>query len=247
MRFKDKKAVVVGAAENSIGQAVAKGLAAEGAKVCIWDINVESAEKTAKAIADAGGQAKVVKVNALEYDSVKGAVEAAIKEFGGIDIMVDTVGGGVFGPFINYTPEFFKQQLDFNGVSVFNCAHAILGHFMEKNEGKMLFFTSTTGGSPGGLAGYGAGKAVLESLVRTMVAEVAQTKISINALLPGIVPTPLTLGAFKAMGMDEKQVHETMGPQNPRGLNSPEEVARVALFLLSEEADRLTGQIITMN
>ena len=74
-----------------------------------------------------------------------------------------------------------------------------------------------------------------------------KTKININAIMPGIVPTPLTLGAFAAMGMDEEQVHQTMGAANPRGLNSPDEVAGLALFLLSEKADRLTGQIIMMN
>jgi len=101
MSFKGKKAVVVGAAEKSIGQAVAKGLAREGAQVCIWDINTESAGVTAKEIADAGGKAKVMKVNALEYDSVKSAVAETIKEFGGIDYMVDTVGGGIFKGFIS--------------------------------------------------------------------------------------------------------------------------------------------------
>ncbi len=247
MSFKGKKAVVVGAAEKSIGQAVAKGLAREGAQVCIWDINTGSAGVTAKEIADAGGKAKVMKVNALEYNSVKSAVAETIKEFGGIDYMVDTVGGGIFKGFNEYTPEFFKQQLDFNGVTVFNCAHNILPHFTERNEGKMLFFISTTGGVAG-LAGYGAGKAVMESLIKTMVAELGpQSKLNINAILPGIVPTKLTLGAFEAMGMTEQQVHETMGAANPRGLNSPEEVADLALFLLSEKADRLTGQIITMN
>jgi NAD(P)-dependent dehydrogenase (short-subunit alcohol dehydrogenase family) len=246
MRFKGKKAVVVGGAEGSIGQAIAFGLGAEGAQVCIWDINVESAEKTAKQIADAGGQAKVMKVNALHYDDVKGAVARTIKQFGGIDFMVDTVGGGVFKSFKEYTPEFFKQQLEFNGVTVFNCAHNILPHFVEKNAGKMVFFTSATGGTAG-LAGYQTGKAVLESLVKTMVAEVAKTKININAVLPGIVPTPLTLGAFKAMGMDGEKTLAGMAKQNPRGLNSTENVAGVVLFLLSAEADRLTGQIITMS
>lgn len=245
MRFKGKRAVVVGAAEKSIGQAIARGLAAEGAQVCIWDINVESAEKTAKQIADAGGKAKVMKVNALQYEDVKGAVAETIRQCGGIDFMVDTVGGGVFKSFKDYTPEFFKQQLEFNGVTVFNCAHAVLGHFLEKNAGKMLFFTSTTGGQPG-LAGYGAGKAVVESLVKSIVAEVAQTKININAIMPGTVPTPLTLGAFKAMGMAEDQVLKRL-EANPRGLNSPEYVAGVALFLLSEQGDRLTGQIVAIS
>ena len=130
MRFTNKKVVVVGAAEKSIGQAIARSLAAEGAQVCIFDINVESAEKTAKQITDAGGKAKVLKVNVLDYNSVKGAMETAIKELGGIDCMVDTVGGGVFKPFKDFTPEFFNQQWSLNGLSIFNCAHAVLGHFM---------------------------------------------------------------------------------------------------------------------
>jgi len=246
MRFKDKNAVVVGAAENSIGQAIAKGLAAEGAKVCIWDINVGSAEKTAKDILDAGGQAKVKKVNALRYEEVKAAVDDAIAEFGGIDYMVDTVGGGIFKDFKSCSADFIKQQVDFNGFSVFNCAHAILDHFTEKNEGKMLFFSSTTGGDKG-LAGYGAGKAVLQSLIKTMVTELAQTKININAIMPGIVPTPLTLGAFSAMGMDVDKMVEGIKASNPRGINSPENVAGVALFLLSDAADRLTGQFLQLS
>ena len=246
MRFKDKKAVVVGAAENSIGQAIAKDLAAEGAEVCIWDINTESAGVTAKEIANAGGKAKVMEVNALDLASLKGAVGATIKEMGGIDYMVDTVGGGVFKNFAEYDDNLFKQQLEFNGLSAAYCAQAILPHFMEKNEGKMLFFISATGGTPG-LAGYQAGKAVIKSLVETMVAELAATKINVNALLPGIVPTTLTINAFKAMGLGEEEVVASLGARNPRGLNSAAEVAKVACWILSEEADRLTGQLITMN
>ncbi len=245
MRFTNKKVVVVGAAEKSIGQAIARSLAAEGAQVCIFDINVESAEKTAKQITDAGGKAKVLKVNVLDYNSVKGAMETAIKELGGIDCMVDTVGGGVFKPFKDFTPEFFNQQWSLNGLSIFNCAHAVLGHFMEKKAGKMLFFTSTTGGEAN-LAGYGAGKATLESLMKTMVVELKDTRININAIMPGMVPTPLTLGAFNALGMDAEKMLEGMNATNPRGLNSPDQVAKVALYLLSEDADRITGQVMTM-
>lgn len=245
MRFKDKKAVVVGGAEKSIGQAIARGLAAEGAQVCIWDVNVESAQVTANAITQAGGKAKVMKVNVLDYNDVKAAVDATVKEFGGIDYMVDTVGGGVFKPLAAFTPELFKQQLDFNGVSAFNCAHTVLGHFTEKKEGKILFFTSTTGGDMG-LSGYGAGKAVVESLVKSLVTETAQTRICVNAIMPGVVFTPLTVGAFQGLGRDPKQMEEAMKASNPRGLSSPEAVASVALFLLSEQADRITGNVVKL-
>jgi len=157
MRFKGKKAVVVGAADKSIGQAIAKQLAAEGAEVCIWDINTESAGITAKAITDAKGKVKVMEVNAMEAASLKGAVEASIKEMGGIDYMVDTVGGGVFKQFAEYEDGFFEQQVAFNGFTMANCARAILPHFTEKGEGKMLLGNGWYTGScriPGGQSHY---------------------------------------------------------------------------------------------
>ena len=174
MRFKDKKAVVVGAREESIGQAIARGLAAEGARVCVWDIDVDSAKKAV------GEKAKFMKVDALDYNSVKGATEETIKELGGIDIMVGTVGGGrVSKMLVDCDGDTFKSELEFSGVSMFNCAQNVLGHFTGKGEGKMLFFTSAPGGVPT-LAGYGAGKAVVESVMKTIQAETGGTKISVN-------------------------------------------------------------------
>ena len=245
MRFKGKKAVVVGARDESIGQAIARGLAAEGAQVYIWDIDVEGAGKTAKSITDKGGKAKVMKVDALKHDSVKAAADQTVKESGGIDIFVGTVGGGIFKMLNEYDGDFFKQQLEYTGTSMFNCAHSILGHFVGKGEGKMLFFTSSTGGVPG-LTGYSAGKAVVESVMKTIMAEIQGTKININLILPGIVPTRLTKGAFEGMGAAGDEMLAALGASNPRGLNTQEEVAKVALWLLSDEADRLNGQILAM-
>ena len=243
--FKGKNLVVVGAAPNSIGRGCALELAKQGLTICLWDINTEGAEKTAQEIRDAGGKATVKKANALDYDSIKSVTAETIKEMGCIDYLVDTVGGGVFKALPEYDFDFFKQQVEFNAYTVFNCAHNILGHFTERNTGKMLFFISATGGVAG-LAGYQAGKAVMKSLMETMVAELKGKLININCILPGIVPTELTLGAFREMGMDEKAVDEMLGSQNPRGLNSPEEVAKVASFLLADESDRITGQVFTM-
>jgi NAD(P)-dependent dehydrogenase (short-subunit alcohol dehydrogenase family) len=79
-----------------------------------------------------------------------------------------------------------------------------------------------------------------------MVTEVGKAKININAVMPGIIPTPLTLGAFKNMPAGDKML-KALEMSNPRGLNSPENVAALVLFILSKEADRLTGQVISMN
>lgn len=240
MRFKGKKAVVVGAREESIGQAIANGLIAEGAEVYIWDIDVDSAKKAV------GEKAKFKKVDALDWNSVKSAAEETVKESGGVDILVGTVGGGVFKMLNQYDGDFFKQQLAYTGTSMFNCAHSILSHFVEKGEGSMLFFTSSTGGVPG-LTGYSAGKAVVESVMKTIIAETGGTKIRVNLILPGIVPTKLTKGAFEALGPEVgEQMLQKMGEGSPYGLNTQEEVAKVALFLLSDDARRLNAQILTM-
>ena len=155
MKFKGKNAVVVGAAQNSIGRAVAMELSKAGIDICIWDINIESAEKTAKEIKDAGGKVTVKKTNAMNYDNIKSATEETIKEMGCIDYLVDTVGGGIFKALPDYDFDFFKQQVEFNGYTMFNCANNLMEHFTERNTGKMLFFISTTGGQAG-LSGYGA-------------------------------------------------------------------------------------------
>jgi NAD(P)-dependent dehydrogenase (short-subunit alcohol dehydrogenase family) len=246
MRFKGKKAVVVGARDESIGQAVTRGLAAEGAEVCIWDIDTESAGITAKSITDAGGKATLKKVDALDYSSVKSATDETINDMGGVDILVGTVGGASFKMMTEYDGDFFKQQLDFSGTSMFIFAHPILvGHYMGKGEGKLLFFTSATEGIPG-LVGYTAAKAVVESVMKSIISETTGTKIQINAILPGIVPTKLTKGAFEGLGEVGEQMLQDLGKESPYGLNTQEEVARVALWLLSDEARRLNGQVLVM-
>jgi NAD(P)-dependent dehydrogenase (short-subunit alcohol dehydrogenase family) len=214
-------------------------LEAEGAQVYVWDINVDSAEKAV------GGKAKIMKVDALDWNSVRAAADQTIKESGGIDIFVGTVGGGIFKMLNEYDGDFFKQQLEYSGTSMYNCAHSILGHFVEKGEGKMIFFTSSTGGVPG-LTGYSAGKAVVESVMKTIISETTGTKITINLILPGIVPTKLTKGAFESMGPAGEEMLAALGAGSPWGLNTQEEVARIALWLLSDEAKRLNGQILQM-
>jgi 3-oxoacyl-[acyl-carrier protein] reductase len=212
-----------------------------GAQVCVWDIDVDSAKKAV------GEKAKFMKVDALDHKAVKSATEEAIKEMGGIDILVGTVGGGRVSVMLpDMDADTFWSEVAFTGLSMFICAQSVLGHFMGKGEGKMLFFTSATGGVPG-LTGYGAGKAVLESVMKSIQAETGGTKISVNAILPGIVGTKLTKGFFESQGMDGKEMLTALGAANPRGLNTPEEVAGVALFLLSSEGDRLKGQILMMD
>jgi 3-oxoacyl-[acyl-carrier protein] reductase len=192
-----------------------------------------------------GQKAKFMKVDALDYKSVKDATEKTIKEMGGIDILVGTVGGGKNKMLAEMDGDFFKAELEYTGTSMFNCANNVLGHFMGKGEGRMLFFTSTTGGVPG-LTGYSAGKAVVESVIKSIISETGGTKITVNAILPGAVPTKLTAGFFESLGVGREDMLASLGG-GTWGVTTQEEVARVALWLLSDEARRLKGQIIMMS
>lgn len=244
MRFKDKVAIVAGGSEG-IGEGIALALGAEGAQVVVWDINEQGAQETAKKIQAGNGKAKAVKMDALDYDQVKAGVDQVVKEFGKLDIMISTVGGGKKMAFKDNTPDFFNQQVAFQLNSVFNCAHAALAPMMEKNYGKMLFFTSGTGGISG-LAGYQVGKAGVESLVKTLVAELGESKskVTVNLISPGVTDTRLTRDYFLSMPNGER-IYQSVATLRPHGMNKPADVAKLALYLVSDEAERLTGQILT--
>lgn len=245
MRFEGKVAIVAGGSQG-IGEGIALALGAEGANVSVWDINEEGAKETVKKIEAGNGKANAVKMDALDYAQVSAGVKQVVKDFGKLDIMICTVGGGKMNLFESCTSEFFRQQLDFQIVPVFNCAHAALGPMKQKNYGHMLFFVSSTGGQPA-LCGYQAGKAAVQSLIQSVAAELElfMLKVNINGLLPGVVDTPLTRGAFKAVPGGEKMMQDIIA-KNPRGFSLPEYVAQVALFLVSDDAWRVNGQVITM-
>jgi len=245
MRFKDKTAIVAGGS-GGIGQAIALDLGAEGANVIVWDINEEGAQETVKKIENGNGKASAMKVNVLDYTDVAAGIDQVVKDNGKLDIMICTVGGGKMAPFEHCTAEFFKQQLDFQIDPIFNCAHAALTPMKAQNHGYMLFFISATGGAPM-LCGYQAGKAAVQSLIQSVAAEMEMFRININinGIMPGMVDTALTRGAFKALPDGEKMLSGMIAAK-ARGISMPEYVSKVALFLVSEDAYRVSGHIIHM-
>ena len=245
MRFKDKVAIVAGGGQG-IGEAIAVDLGAEGANVTVWDINEENAQATVKKIEAKNGKATAVKMDALDYAQVNAGIKQVVKDNGKLDIMICTVGGGKMAPFEGSSADFFKQQLDFQIDPVFNCAHAALGPMKEKNYGYMLFFISSTGGAPM-LAGYQAGKAAIQSLIQSMAAEfeLFRINVNVNGIMPNVVDTPLTRGAFKSIPGGDQRL-EQMIAAKARGIGMPEWVSKVALFLVSDDAYRVSGHIIHM-
>ncbi len=238
MRFKAKVAVVAGGG-NEVGRAIAIALAAEGAKVVIWDADAGAASLVQKQIAGAKGEALCMKVNALEYGEVKAAVDQVLNQLGQIDIMV--VVPPVTGPgaLEDVDPESWHQQVDAQSNTTFNCNQAVIETMAGRSYGKILNIVPLAEGTPKLLAA-GVGSSIAVSLTKTMAAELAGQKINVNCLA-GLVPTPALMKAFTQVP-GGKELLERQIAMSARGANTPEDVAKVALFLVSDDAERISGQ-----
>jgi NAD(P)-dependent dehydrogenase (short-subunit alcohol dehydrogenase family) len=238
MRFDAKVAVVAGGGDE-VGRAIAIGLAAEGAKVVIWDADADAASQVQKQIAKTKGQAQCMRVNALEYGEVKAAVDQVLQQFGEIDIMIVVSPVTRPGPLVDVAPESWQQQIDAQSDTAFNCNQAVIAAMAGRSYGKILNLVSLAVGTPKLLAA-GVGSAIVASLTQTMAAELAQQKINVNCLA-GLVPTPSLRKAFESVS-GGKELLERQIAMSARGANTPEDVAKVALFLVSDDAERISGQ-----
>jgi len=241
MNYEDKVAIVAGASQG-LGLGVAEALAGKGAQVIIWSNNEEKLQKAVAGLAEKGLTATYMKVDVTDYDQVQLAVDKVVEENGKLDIMVASVGGGNFGPFVGYTPEFWHQQINYNLSTVFNCFHVALKPMLAQSFGRLLCFMSTTGGTPM-LAAYGASKGAVKGMMETIAVEHEKDHVTANAIMPGLVLTPKSMMAFSGPGGEER-LQQTLS-RMPLGANTVENVARTALNVL--EDDRLTGQVINLH
>lgn len=245
MRLKDKVALVTGGS-SGIGQSCAIHFAAEGAKVVIWDVNMEGAAATEKEIKATGGTVKVAKVDVTDWDKVHAGVDDIVKEFDTVDILCACVGGGIFTPFVNYEPASWDKEVKFNLSSAMYCAHAVCGPMTKQNYGKIILFTTGIGyaGHPH-LAAYGAAKAGVCSLAESIANELGPNQIRVNVIGPGLTDTPLTRNAFAAWGEAGEAMYQDLVSKMAFGrAGLPSDIAQVAVFLASPESDWVSGQII---
>lgn len=240
--FEDKKIIIAGGGQG-IGAATGRKLAAAGAHVELWDIAEEAGAALASSLRLAGGTADYRNVNVFDYEETEAAVERFTAEHGRLDGLMCTVGGGLQGPILDVDGAFFEKQIRLNLLSVFNCGRAAVAPMAAQKAGRLLFFTSTTGGLPG-MAGYGAGKAGVESLVKSFHAELGPLGIGTNAIMPNLVATEMTKRFYRDNNLEH--VMDQMAQSMPFGVGTPEEVADVAVYLLSDEARRVSNSIINL-
>lgn len=241
MKLTGKVALVTGAAQG-IGKAVALLLARHGADIVVSDINLEKAEETAKEIESVGPKAMAIKVNVASLNDVERMVEAVLKKFGRIDILINNAGITRDKLILRMTEEDWDIVLNVNLKGTFNCTKAVVRHMAKQRSGKIVSIASVVGEmGNAGQVNYAASKAGVIGLTKTIAREFAKRGINVNAIAPGYIETPMT----EFLSDKVKEELKRLIPMERLG--KPEDVAEAVLFLVSEESNYITGQVLNVN
>ena len=241
MELTGKVALVTGAAQG-IGKAVALMLARNGADIVVSDVNVEKAQETSQEIQSLGRKALALKVDVSRPDDVDRMVQTIVEQLGKIDILINNAGIARDKLILRMTEEDWDAVLDVNLKGTFNCTKAVVRHMMKQRSGRIVNIASVVGEmGNAGQANYAASKAGVIGLTKTIAREFAQRGITVNAIAPGYIQTPMT----DALPEKAKEELKRMIPMERLG--QPEDVAQAALFLVSEASSYITGQVLNVN
>lgn len=242
MILEGKTALVTGASRG-IGRAVAVALAAAGAKVAVnYAGNDAAAEETKAAIEAAGGAAILVKADIAGSEEVEGMVRKTIEAFGRIDILVNNAGITRDGLLMRMKDEDFDAVINTNLKGVYYTTKAVMKLMMKNRYGRIINMASVVGlTGNAGQANYAAAKAGVIGFSKTVARELASRGITCNMVAPGLIATDMT------KDLPEK-ARETMMASIPLGrAGQPEDVAQAVLFLASDNASYITGQVINVD
>ena len=242
MKLSDKTALVTGAA-NGIGRAIAVLFAAEGASVVLVDNDEPHARETADAIIAAGGRAAVCVCDVSRQEGVDAALRTAVDAFGTVDILVNDAATQLNKPLLKTSTAEFERVIATNLTSTFMFTRDVARLMIAQGKGgAILNFSSTFAvvGSPGYLA-YHASKGGIASLTRAAAVALLPYGIRVNAVAPGTVETPGLHDGARDTGDLEQGLQSFLQLQPLHRFGRPEEIARVALFLVSDDASFVVG------
>ena len=239
MRVKDKVAVVTGAGRG-LGEASAIRLAEEGGRVVVSDIDLASAQQTADRIKAMGREAIAVKTDVSQRKEAEELIETAVKTFGRIDILVNNAGITRDTSIRKMTEEDWDMVLNVNLKGAFNCAQFAAKYMIEQKYGRIINLSSRAYMGNPGQANYSSSKAGILGLTKSLAMELGRYNINVNAIAPGLIKTPgvITLSHYE-------KVAERAIQSPPLGrLGEPIDIANAILFLASDEAGYITGDVL---
>ena len=243
MLMLEGKVAVVTGASGGIGRAIAVAFGKAGASVAVHYNGNEAKAAAVKAeIEEAGGKAEIFRCNVADFDACSEFIKNVVKTFGKIDILVNNAGITRDGLIMRMSEDDFDAVLDTNLKGSFNCIRFASRQMMRKKYGRIINITSVSGvAGNAGQANYSASKAGLIGLTKSVAKELASRNITANAIAPGFVKTEMT-------DVLPDDVKETAMKQIPLArFAEPEDIANAAVFLASDMASYVTGQVLLVD
>jgi 2-hydroxycyclohexanecarboxyl-CoA dehydrogenase len=246
-RFKERTVVVTGGG-GGIGGATCRSFASEGARVAVFDLNLDAAENVAVGIRTAGGVAQAFKCDITDRASVDAAVAAAQAQLGPIDVLVNNAGWDVFLPFTKTAPAQWDKLIAINLIGALHMHHAVLPGMVERRRGRIVNIASDAArvGSSGE-AVYAACKGGIVAFSKTIAREHSRHGINVNVVCPGPTDTALFADYKLGAGNPEK-LEEAFRRSIPLGrIGQPDDLPGAILFFASDDAAYVTGQVLSVS
>jgi 3-oxoacyl-[acyl-carrier protein] reductase len=243
-------AIVTAGAGAGMGSAISRAFAREGAAVVIADIAEDRAEAVAAEIRKAGGKALAVATDVSKSDQVNRMVEAAVREFGPVGILVNHAGILGSGPIEELTEEKWDRSIAVHLKGAFLCTKAVVPHMKAQQWGRIIHTTSRAGyrtmRTTNGLSDYAAAKAAMTGFGRAVAIEVGQYGITSNMVAPGVVAN-CGMTETAATPEQEMALAEAEGQALPARPVQPDEIAKTYVYLASPEAGQISGMVMHVN
>jgi 3-oxoacyl-[acyl-carrier protein] reductase len=242
MRLKDQVALVTGGSRG-IGRAVVKAFAAEGAKVAfVYRGSQQAADTLAAEVAAAGGTAMALQCDVANLEAVQACVEKVQKDWGRIDILVNNAGIIKDDLFVRMEPADWNAVLQTNLGGAYNFCKAVAYPMMRQRSGRIINVSSVAAEHVNpGQTNYAASKGAINSFTKALAVELASRGVTVNAIAPGFIETDMSEAVRNKAG----DLIKKMIPM--RRLGSPDDIARVAVFLAGPDSAYLTGQVLTVD
>ena len=231
MQLKGRVAIVTGSGRG-IGRAIASLFAAEGARVTVTARSADEIESAAEEIRAAGGEAIAVTGEVADEADVSRVIEETVDRFGQIDILVNNAGANLpHIDLVDIEPDDWRRVIDVNINGMYLCTRAVIPHMTSRGSGKIINISSIGGRRGGrGRGPYRVTKAGMINLTETLAAELREHRITVNCICPG--------------GVDTEMIRTISGGRTSSELMRPVEIARIALFLASDDSSAITGTSI---
>jgi len=241
--LKGKVALVTGGGRD-VGREIAMTLAAAGATVAVnYNSSATEAEAVVADIQKAGGQARAYRANVGNYAEVKNMVDTLVQDFGRIDILVNNAGVVISERFVNSTPEQWAKQIDVDLYGTIHTCHAVAPYMVKQNGGRMITLAGDSSRvGENGIAIAAAARAGGIALMKSLAKELGRNNVTANAISLGLIETSHSNAEFLAAN------REKIVKQYPlRRIGAPTDVAPTVVFLASDAASWITGQVLSVN